>query len=874
MNWLIWAALALAAPEDALDEATRPFFLRAVSEADAGRPSSAAAFYRLVLGKDPGFVPASLGLGRALEATGARTDAEAVYRSLGADADAVEALARLVESRDPGEALSLWRRLETLRYGDPIPYREEARLLASSDPEAALSAFSTYKDQLLGGEPDAATVLSVGAGLMDMGRTEAGEAIWRAHLEAWPACATADELRARLDRLDVERAAEAVSLGGSEPVPPALVPRYAAAQRAMAEGNLDGAEQEGRAVVAAAPRSAEAHGLLSDVFVARRRWDQAEIHAMLARVLAPDDASTHVRLGMLLAAAYGGRRDGEAVEELREAALLRPADGELRVALARLEQRVGNQDRALAAYQRYLAATPSGPAADDARAQVEALQREPPQAPGLPAPARVPLAPEAERHYRRSIVLAKWGRTPEALVQLEAALALAPTATVLLNNRARFARGAADPAEAEAWLVRSLAADPNQAPVILELAGLARARGDTARAEELYAEAAKKGLADAHFLLARLAEERGDWGLAGIALSAYEAGAPGSGSLNQVAAGALRERLTRRSWAVRVVGAAAALLSLGVPFGLWVRYRTARTLRDLLDGAPECWHEAARLLAALQHEVLKHNTTVLPDVADALARGDTGPWVAFAARAPALLQHFRSYLGQLEVLGQRHGLRLGLRRRDPILGPMHRALTRLAGARRPPRPEELRTLSDAINGAGYGAIGQIVREICVLPVTVAGVREVYARVVREPGFAMTSRSGGATLPELAVTEREGGGAVRMFRSDLEDILANLLRNALGAGAAHVGVELGPYDDPITGHAWMEVAVLDDAPGTLTNAMIRGRYIGRGLGLAVDLINRHGGSIRVETRGEGKKAVIVQLPSVEAAPVEVEEWTVS
>jgi nitrogen-specific signal transduction histidine kinase len=72
---------------------------------------------------------------------------------------------------------------------------------------------------------------------------------------------------------------------------------------------------------------------------------------------------------------------------------------------------------------------------------------------------------------------------------------------------------------------------------------------------------------------------------------------------------------------------------------------------------------------------------------------------------------------------------------------------------------------------------------------------------------------------------------------------------------------------------VEVAVVDDAPGTLTNAMIRGRYIGRGLGLAVDLINRHGGSIRVDARGDGRKAVVVQLPSVEAAPVEV-EWTVA
>jgi signal transduction histidine kinase len=255
-------------------------------------------------------------------------------------------------------------------------------------------------------------------------------------------------------------------------------------------------------------------------------------------------------------------------------------------------------------------------------------------------------------------------------------------------------------------------------------------------------------------------------------------------------------------------------------------------------------------------------------VANALARGDTAPWEAFSARAPTLLTHFRSYLLQLESLGRRHGMRLDLRRRDPILGPMHGALARLAGMRRPPRPADLQALSLAINGAGYQSIGRIVREICVLPVTPERVHEVYARVVKEPGFA------GAPVPPLGVEEFEAGLAVRMFRADLEDILANVLRNALAAGAGRLDVELGAYDDPITGHAWVEVAVVDDAPGTLTNAMIRGRYIGRGLGLAVDLINRHGGSIRVDARADGIKAVIVQLPSVEAAPVEVEEWTVA
>ncbi len=860
-------ALALAAPEDALDAATRPFFLQAVELEETRQYKEAAASYRLVLGRDPGFLPAALGLGRVLEAAGDRAGAEAVYRGLGQEADAVEALARLVEARDPAEALALWRRLETLRLGDPTPFREEARLLAATDPDAAVAAYERYRTLLQGGEPEGAVVVAVGSALLAAERVAEAEELWRGYVAGYPEGEVAEELKARLDRLDVERAAEALALGGSEPLPIELAPRYAAAQASFAEGRLADAEVEARAVVAAAPRSAEAHALLADVLARRGAWEDAEIHAVLAGALAPDEASNHVRLGMLLAEAYGGRRDREAVEELREAAVLRPGDVEVQVALGKLEQRIESWPRAVAAFEAALAAGATGPTAADVRARLDALQRVPPAAPRLPASTAPALPGAAEDHYRIARVLARRGRVAEAIAELEAALAVAPDAPELLNTRARLAREAGAPGEAETWLQRSRKADPDQPAVLNQLADLARARGDVAAAEELYAEAAARGSADAHFHLADLAAAREDWGRVREELAAYDASAPGRASLNATAAAELRAEVRARVLAQRVGVVAVVALLVGVPLLAWARYRTARTLRDLLDGAPECWHDAATLLSALRHEVLKHNTTVLPDVADALERGDSGPWEAFRARAPDLLAHFRSYLAKLEALGRRHGKRLGLRRRDPILGPMHRALARLARTRRPPKPDELRALSAVINGEGYQAVGRIVREICVLPVDPERVRAVYARVGSEPGFTS------APLPELGVLERETGLAVRMFRADLEDILANLLRNALAAGATRLDVELGAFDDPVTGHAWVEVAVIDDAPGTLTNAMIRGRYIGRGLGLAVDLINRHGGSIRVDARSDGRKAVVVQLPSVEAAPVEV-EWTVA
>ncbi|MDP2311463.1 MAG: hypothetical protein Q8P41_01045 [Pseudomonadota bacterium] len=876
MSWLLWAAFALAtpafaAPEDALDAATRPFFLKAVSEEAAGRAGPAGQLYRMVLTSDPGFLPASLGLGRSLEAVGDTAAAEALYRSLGDEADAVEALAQLVEARDPAEALALWRRLRTLRLGDSLPYREEARLLAGTEPLAAMAAYDTYVRLLDGATPHGPTLLALGAALVDAGLAADAEQRWRAYLDAFPAGDVALEVGARLDRLEVERAAESLTIGGSEPLPPEVLPRYAAAQAAMAAGDLDDAAEEGRALIAAAPRSAVAHALLADVLVALRAWEEAEVHAILACALAPDDPSNRVRLGLLLSEAYGGRRDREAVLELREAAVLRPGDTEVQLVLGRLEQALGSADpegyvRAQAAYERALANGASGATAAEIAARLDALRHTPPSPPDVP-PSRAPHLPaEALDHYRIASVYGRRGRTAEAVVELDAALAISPDAPVLLNKRAQLAglSGAA----VEPWLIRSLEADPDQPSVLLDLAAIAHKRGDAAGAEQRYAQAARLGSADAHYELAALAEARDDWAVVREQLAAYEAAAPGRASQKAPAATRLRERADARLWALRAGFGGGFALVVGLPLLFWARYRTARTLRDLLDTAPECWHDAARLLAALRHEVLKHNTTVLPAVAEALARGDTAPWEAFSARAPTLLAHFRSYLAQLEALGRRHGKRLDLRRRDPILGPMHTALARLARTRRPPRADDLHALSALINGDGYQAIGRLVREICVLPVTPERAQDVYKRIVTEPGFA------GAPVPALGVVEREQGLAVRMFRADFEDILANVLRNALAAGAQRLDVELGAFDDPVTGHAWVEVAVVDDAPGSLTNAMIRGRYIGRGLGLAVDLINRHGGSIRVDARPDGRKAVVVQLPSVEAAPVEVEEWTVS
>lgn len=858
---------ASAIPADALDDATRLFFEQAEKEAEGQRWAQAAMYYRMVLNKDPSFLPASLGLGQALERSGDRDAALRLYRSLGDEADAVEALAKLVGTTSPMEALRLWQRLETLRLGDPIPHCEQVRLRVNSpelaDPDAAIVAWRTCMVLGQGGEPEGELLLSFSGHLLAAGRSE-GEELLRSYLESYPEGGVASDVRLRLDRIEVERAAAQLPLRSGEPLVEAQLLRLREGYKLLATGAADEAKRHAEELVAEAPRSADAHGLLSEAFAERSRWSDAEIHAVIARNLAPDDAGTRLRLGLLLERAYGGRRDQEAAVELREAAALRPESPELLYRLGVLEQSLGNWEAAIARLEASVRLASQGEQAEDARYRLESLRRSPPSLPANPAEPLSSLPAAAASHYRIALELFRRARAGEAELELEAALAFAPDAPELLNRKARLRLEAGRIPEALALWQQSLRADPLQGSVLLLLGELSERGGEREKAEDLYERAARAGEADGHYLLARLAAERADWTRVRAELEAWEETASTTSPYRE-AAQRLLEETRRRYLLTRGAALALALLVLGVPVLVWVRRRTAKTLRDLLDGAPECWHDAARILAGLRHEVLKHNTTVLPDVAAALERGNRVPWQSLSAQAPELCRRFIEHLDALESLGARFDIRLDLRYRDPILSPMFHAFKRLSRLKNP-RPAELRALSQTINGAGYAALGRIVQEICVLAVTPDLVEEVYARVSAEPGIA------GTAVPELVLREESVGLAVRMFRNDLEDILANLLRNALAAGATTLELVLAEDDDPVTGVGSIEIRIVDNAPGTLTNAMIRGRYIGRGLGLAVDIINRHEGSIRVQPGPEsGMKAVVVQLPRVEPASVEA-EWT--
>ena len=73
----------------------------------------------------------------------------------------VLALARLIEVRNRDYAISLWKKLESLRLGDPVPFCEQARLHLPDRLTEALKAYESCLRLLQGAEPEDALVIGL-----------------------------------------------------------------------------------------------------------------------------------------------------------------------------------------------------------------------------------------------------------------------------------------------------------------------------------------------------------------------------------------------------------------------------------------------------------------------------------------------------------------------------------------------------------------------------------------------------------------------------------------------------------------------------------------------------------------------------------------
>ena len=849
-----------------------------------GEIERAAARYRLVLHRDPTVVPAVLGLGRVLAASGDVEGASVALARLPHEAEVVFARARLLEELEPETALQLYARLETLALGHPEPYLRQALLLAETEPIAARAKLEAWWE-LDGVKPHEDAVMAVALGLKAAGELDEAVGLLDALSEAWPEGLEPEPLLGLRDRIGVEREAQRLAAGGTVPLSEVQAAALAEARQDFSRGRLEQALAALRDLLSRAPRAPELWATIGDVHLARGAVEEAERAYVAAVTLAPDEASYRARLGMLLAERYAGRRHREAIAELSAALALRGAWAELHFRLASIQREAGRFEDAGDSLQAYLTLEPGGPHAAEATALLEDLERRRPISSALPQ-AATPTAqvPNPARSAYR-VARVYWGRGDAEQAQAEAhrALELAPDYLDALMLLAALALEAGDDAGAARLYQRCIELAPSDARLLLTLGEIERAAGHADRAEGYYLSAASAGAPEARYLLAAMAADRGELREASRQLEAYFE--VSTGGLAHEPALALQARIQRQLRLVRwgVSGGLALVLALAAAWLL--RRRTGSSLGVLLAREPASYHEVARLLSAIRHEVLKHNTNLLASVADRLEEGDTQAALYASERLygegeeVGVIARFEGYLDELEGVGRRHGVRLNLRLRDPVLAPMHRAMRRLEALeralRRPHRasrklPQELRLLSRQLNEVGYQAIGRLIQDVSVQRVELPLLAAVFRRVAEEPALE------GEAPATLELEGQELSVPVRIFRKDLEDIAANLLRNAVFAlveelprGERRIGLALVEELDPVTGLETLALRFRDNAPRPLTDAILRGRRIERGLGLAADLLARHQGVMNVETgagerRGDWTKAVVVRLPRAELA----------
>ncbi|MEM6990757.1 MAG: tetratricopeptide repeat protein [Myxococcota bacterium] len=669
----------------------------------------------------------------------------------------------------------------------------------------------------------------------------------------------------------------------------------------VAQSALDAAIEDSRWF----PRAYHARGV---VHARNGRFLKAVQDLKRAIRMDRSDYEAHIKLGLIYKKEFAGAEDPQAITHLEAALRLRPDLHRLHLFLGELYGRT-DRERAREHYSRFLQlAELDDPDADQARQALQDLERDirKEEPPALPAPAETALRsldPKLQRlineAYLRGTEHQDWRMAEKILQQARDEFADEP---VVLNQLARVVYAQERWGSARDYWEQSLQMDERQMEVHERL-GLLLRDDLPDRAIEHLRRAAELGSLTARYVLADLLWSQTRPLAASEQLDRYIEAA-GDYDLHWDRAQALREEIDRRFLQFYLVaGLVLGIATIGGAWRIWRRYRGS-SLSQLLERDPKSFPEVALILSLIRHEILKHNTAFLADVGQALEfdapDADTRAAVlaqrlfggAGAAARSALMHEdqvrirdrrgrpaggiygrFLGYLAELEKVARAHRVTLNLYRKDAIFRPMIKAFEELAArADQLHQPERLRTgkrmeLARMLGRSGhvlgrqaFERLSGLIRELCVVTVDRTLVAEIYAQVAGEEQFASQS---------VAPLEVSGSGAqVRIFRTDLEDILANVLRNSLRSSLLYatppvgMGIDLRVEEDEITGLTSLAMRVKDRSPEQLSNEMLRGRYVERGMGITVDLLSRYDGAISVEAEPGWSKAVVLRFFTVE------------
>ncbi|MBL4687278.1 MAG: hypothetical protein JKY37_21960, partial [Nannocystaceae bacterium] len=666
------------------------------------------------------------------------------------------------------------------------------------------------------------------------------------------------------------------------------------------------------------PQAYHARGI---VHARNRRFLKAVQDLRHAIRMDRSDYEAHIKLGLIYKKEFAGAEDRQAAIHLEAALRLRPDLQRLHLFLGELYGRTDRQ-RAREHYSRFLQlADLDDPDAERARRASQDLERDIRKAepPTLPAPAETALRslhPSLQRlineAHLRGTEHQDWRMAEKILQQARDEF---PDEPVVLNQLARVVYAQERWGSAREYWEQSLAMDERQMEVHERL-GLMLRDDLPGRAIEYLRRAAALGSLTARYVLADLLWAQNTHPIAASEQLDQYLEAAGDYDLHWDRAKALREEIDRRFIQFFLVaGLVLTIATLGAAWRIWRRYRSS-SLSQLLERDPKSFPEVVRILSLIRHEILKHNTAFLSDVGQALELdapdADTRAAVlaerlfggAGAAARSALLREdhaqvrdrrgrpaggiygrFLGYLSELDKVARAHRITLDLYRKDPIFKPMIKAFEELAarseqlrqpeGLRDGRRLELARVLSRSGHVLGRQAferLSGLIRELCVVTVDPALIIEVYAQVTGEAQFATQA------IAPLAVSGV--GGQVRIFRTDLEDILTNVLRNSLRSSLLYatppvgMGIALDLEEDEITGLTSLAIRVKDRSPEQLSNEMLRGRYVERGMGITVDLLSRYDGAISVESEPGWSKAVVLRFFTVEEGSMSMSQEVAS
>lgn len=861
-------------------------------------PAALRAFER-ALELDGGQIDVVWQLARLHALLGNRGEAERYYR-LGLTLDPQDgelhlALAMLLaeEQDDP----------ERLQEADTLLLR--ARQLGASPLNVALSrarvatalgrfdvAAKEYDAAVAAQPPDAKLMLELGDFHRDMGETE--QALdWYRKIEAPKAMV---QLSAqRIFELEVERQARHSGIRSSGSLTSQELQQLLTRARvAESQGKTELAESLLRDAIERSPDRAAPRAQLGRLLHKQGQLEEAE-RTLLQAVAMEAEPSAQRELGLLYL-----DQDPPSLPEaaffLRRALRLRPNYFPLHLVVADVERKLGNLPEALDHVNHYLSQAPDQPEREAALQLQQELQS------ALGSDSATPPTPvegESERLTTQALQRAQVhlgrGATTAALTELSR-LPVPLQDTRVWNLRASILQAAGQRAEARDALRTSLQLDDSQADIHLQLGELLRLTGQLDEARQEFLSAERAGEAEAIYALAQLDASGGDSPFAALTditeilplwsardrLGRYLAMASDARPRHNNAE-ALRHDVEQRLTRVYATYGSLLLFGLGLVFALRRRRLFGATLADLLSERPEATAEVQRILSAIRHEVLKHNTLMLASVAGRLQRGqppgDQGTHLARAVSGtetePGAAERLSDYADELNAIARAYEVRLNLWYRDPTLSPLLHGMRRLArlcpailraGRRsrnyRRRLGKRLHALHEVLNVEGYEALQQMLLELRSFELDEDVLHSVFERVRSEPALAERP----IRELELFVSDDALPCALQLPRSAFTDILVNLLRNAaqasLSEGLHPVQLAIGVArdEDPITGLSRCMVAVCDNAGETLDTQKLRSAYIERGLGLTADLVSRHDGELSVQVGAYGyRKAVMLFLP---------------